>query len=94
MARLRKAPSLRRLALKASAQLHRVAAIACDSNGRPSARVDLSIDEGKVSKPDRGANARAQAKNFKESDRIRDELAAMGVVLKDSKDGTTWEIAR
>ena len=33
-------------------------------------------------------------KNFKESDRIRDELAAMGVVLKDSKDGTTWEVAR
>ena len=29
-----------------------------------------------------------------ESDRIRDELAAMGVVLKDTKDGTTWEIAR
>jgi cysteinyl-tRNA synthetase len=34
------------------------------------------------------------AKDFIESDRIRDELAAMGVVLKDSKDGTTWEIAR
>jgi cysteinyl-tRNA synthetase len=34
------------------------------------------------------------AKNFAESDRIRDELAAMGVVLKDSKDGTTWELAR
>jgi cysteinyl-tRNA synthetase len=33
-------------------------------------------------------------KNFKESDRIRDELAKMGVVLKDTKDGTTWEIAR
>jgi cysteinyl-tRNA synthetase len=33
-------------------------------------------------------------KNFAESDRIRDELAAIGVVLKDSKDGTTWEIAR
>jgi cysteinyl-tRNA synthetase len=33
-------------------------------------------------------------KNFKEADRIRDELAAMGVVLKDSKDGTTWEVAR
>ncbi len=39
------------------------------------------------------SNAR-KAKNFKESDRIRDELATMGVVLKDSKDGTTWEIAR
>jgi cysteinyl-tRNA synthetase len=33
-------------------------------------------------------------KNFHEADRIRDELAAMGIVLKDTKDGTTWEIAR
>ncbi len=44
------------------------------------------------------AAARAR-KDFKESDRIRDELAAMGVVLKDGKDKdgnpvTTWEIAR
>jgi cysteinyl-tRNA synthetase len=37
--------------------------------------------------------ARAR-RDFKESDRIRDELAAMGVVIKDSKEGTTWEIAR
>ena len=35
-----------------------------------------------------------KARNFAEADRIRDELAALGVVLKDSKDGTTWEIAR
>jgi cysteinyl-tRNA synthetase len=44
------------------------------------------------------AVARAR-KDFKESDRIRDELATMGVVLKDGKDAdgkpvTTWEIAR
>ena len=39
-------------------------------------------------------NAARKAKNFKESDRIRDALAKMGVVLKDTKDGTTWEIAR
>jgi cysteinyl-tRNA synthetase len=39
------------------------------------------------------AAARAR-KDFKESDRIRDEPAAMGVVVKDSKEGTTWEIAR
>jgi cysteinyl-tRNA synthetase len=45
------------------------------------------------SRIERRLNAR-KAKNFAESDRIRDELAAMGVVLKDSKDGTTWEIAR
>jgi cysteinyl-tRNA synthetase len=43
--------------------------------------------------------ARAR-KDFKESDRIRDELAAIGVLLKDGKDPatgepvTTWEIAR
>jgi cysteinyl-tRNA synthetase len=37
--------------------------------------------------------ARAR-KDFKESDRIRDELAAMGVIIKDSKEGTTWEVAR
>ena len=35
-----------------------------------------------------------KSKNFAESDRIRDELAALGVVLKDSKEGTTWEVAR
>jgi cysteinyl-tRNA synthetase len=35
------------------------------------------------------------AKNWGESDRIRDELAAMGVALKDNKDGTTtWEVKR
>jgi cysteinyl-tRNA synthetase len=39
-------------------------------------------------------DAARKAKNFKEADRIRDQLAAMGVVLKDTKDGTTWEIAR
>jgi cysteinyl-tRNA synthetase len=42
--------------------------------------------------------ARAR-KDFKESDRLRDELAAMGVLVKDGKDAdgnpvTTWEIAR
>uniref|UniRef100_E6VD12 Cysteine--tRNA ligase n=1 Tax=Rhodopseudomonas palustris (strain DX-1) TaxID=652103 RepID=E6VD12_RHOPX len=57
---------------------------------------------------DIGVNARALIeartaaranKDWKESDRIRDELAAMGVVLKDGKDEngkpvTTWELAR
>jgi cysteinyl-tRNA synthetase len=39
-------------------------------------------------------NAARAAKDFKESDRIRDELAALGILLKDSKEGTTWEVAR
>ncbi len=42
--------------------------------------------------------ARLEARRVKawaESDRIRDELAAMGVVLKDNKDGTTsWDVGR
>jgi cysteinyl-tRNA synthetase len=37
--------------------------------------------------------ARAR-KDFRESDRIRDELATMGITIKDSKEGTTWEVAR
>ncbi|MGD9767493.1 MAG: cysteine--tRNA ligase [Pseudolabrys sp.] len=36
--------------------------------------------------------AARKVKDFAESDRIRDELTAMGVILKDSKDGTTWEV--
>jgi cysteinyl-tRNA synthetase len=37
--------------------------------------------------------ARADArknKNFAEGDRIRDELASRGVIIKDSPTGTTW----
>jgi cysteinyl-tRNA synthetase len=40
-------------------------------------------------------NAARKAKDFKEADRIRDELAAMGVELEDRKDGTTtWRVKR
>ena len=30
------------------------------------------------------------AKNWAESDRIRDELKSNGIILEDSKQGTTW----
>ena len=46
---------------------------------------------------DRRIAARLSARkvrNFAEADRIRDELATMGIVLKDSKEGTTWEVGR
>ena len=54
----------------------------------------LVIDESKIVILIDARIAARKAKNFTEADRIREELAAMGVVLKDSKDGTTWEIAR
>ena len=52
------------------------------------------LDESAIKLRIDARNAARREKNFKEADRIRDELAAMGIVLKDSKDGTTWEIAR
>jgi cysteinyl-tRNA synthetase len=52
------------------------------------------IDEKRVNALIDARSAARKAKNFAEADRVRDELTAMGVVLKDSKDGTTWEIAR
>jgi cysteinyl-tRNA synthetase len=79
--------------LKASAQLLGLLQVSASdwASFRPAS---ITIDEGKVVNLIEARNAARKAKNFKESDRIRDELAAMGVVLKDSKDGTTWEIAR
>jgi cysteinyl-tRNA synthetase len=57
-------------------------------------RTAPGLDASKVETLISARTAARKAKNFAESDRIRGELAAMGVVLKDSKDGTTWEIAR
>lgn len=42
-------------------------------------------------------SARANAKkagDFNEADRIRDELAAMGIALKDSREGTSWVLEK
>jgi cysteinyl-tRNA synthetase len=79
--------------LKASAQLIGLLQLPATkwATFRPAS---LSIDENKVISLIEARTAARAEKNFRESDRIRDELAAMGIVLKDSKDGTTWEIAR
>jgi cysteinyl-tRNA synthetase len=62
---------------------------------------DLStIDVPEVHRLISARNAARKAKNFKEADRIRQELSAMGIQLKDAKDPatgeiiTTWEVKR
>jgi cysteinyl-tRNA synthetase len=80
--------------LKASAQLlgllqHSTAEWAA---WRPAS---VAIDDAHVEQLIGGRNAARKAKNFKEADRIRDELTAMGVELEDRKDGTTtWRVKR
>jgi cysteinyl-tRNA synthetase len=56
--------------------------------------VSQSVEETRIRQLVAARNAARQSKNFREADRIRDELAAMGVTLKDSKEGTTWEVGR
>ena len=59
-----------------------------------SKRKAVGVDADRVNALISDRTAARARKDFKESDRIRDELAAMGVAIKDSKDGTTWEVAR
>ena len=85
--------------LKASAQLMGLLQLAPQAwkSWRPAT---LEIDEGKIEALIASRQAARKARDFKQSDRIRDELAAKGIALKDSKDPktgeivTTWELAR
>jgi cysteinyl-tRNA synthetase len=53
------------------------------------------VDADKVNTLIDARNAARKAKSFKEADRIRDELKAMGIELEDHKDGTTtWKVLR
>ena len=80
--------------LKASAKLMGILqnSVAEWSAFRPAS---TAVDEHKVVNLIDARNAARRAKNFKEADRIRDELKAMGVELEDTKDGKTkWKVAR
>jgi cysteinyl-tRNA synthetase len=60
-----------------------------------SPNADLSVDEAQVNGLINARLEARKAKNWAESDRIRDELAKLGISIKDNKDGTTsWEVKR
>lgn len=54
----------------------------------------VDVDDTAVEKLIAARTAARDGKDWGEADRIRDELAEMGVVLKDGPEGTSWEIAR
>ena len=56
-------------------------------------RAGASLDEATITRLIGERAAAKAAKNFAEADRIRQELLAQGIVLKDSPAGTTWEAA-
>jgi cysteinyl-tRNA synthetase len=79
------------------------AALGAGARGTISAAGDVLVEAGDLDGAIRqvlAARSAARAtKNWAESDRLRDELAAMGVQLKDGKDAsgqpvTTWEMKR
>ena len=51
------------------------------------------LDEATIARLIAQRAAAKQAKNYAEADRIRQDLLAQGIVLKDSATGTTWEAA-
>jgi cysteinyl-tRNA synthetase len=55
---------------------------------------DFNLDETQIDAMITARNQARAEKDFTEADRLRDELTAMGVALKDGPEGTTWEIAR
>ena len=52
------------------------------------------VDEAWIETMIAKRKAAKKAKDFAEADRVREELAAKGVQLKDTREGTTWQIER
>ncbi|MDB5913488.1 MAG: cysS [Ramlibacter sp.] len=55
-------------------------------------RAGAALDEATIEQQIAARAAAKKARDFAEADRIRKELLAQGIVLKDSAGGTTWEM--
>lgn len=53
----------------------------------------VDLDEAKIEQMIQARNDARKNKDFAEADRLRDELAGMGIELHDGPEGTTWELA-
>ncbi len=59
----------------------------------PQSAANDCLDETRINAAIADRTAARAAKNWAESDRIRDELAAAGIILEDGPGGTTWRRA-
>jgi cysteinyl-tRNA synthetase len=64
------------------------------SNVQMKISAKAKVDEVAIADAIAARTAARAARNFAESDRIRDDLLAKGIVLKDGPRGTAWEFKR
>ncbi|MBY0511402.1 MAG: cysteine--tRNA ligase [Rhodospirillaceae bacterium] len=57
------------------------------------AKASSGVDAAEVERLIAARLAARKARDFREADRIRDTIAAMGVLIEDRADGTTWRVA-
>ncbi|WP_373183637.1 cysteine--tRNA ligase [Halomonas campaniensis] len=55
---------------------------------------DLPLSEEEIQERIDARAAAKKARDFAAADAIRDELAALGIILKDSREGTTWVVEK
>ncbi|OQX37501.1 MAG: cysteine--tRNA ligase [Oceanospirillales bacterium LUC14_002_19_P2] len=83
-------------ALPLAALLRKLGGILGILQGEPEAflKSGADVDEAWIQSMIDQRVAAKKNRDFTEADRIRDELASKGVILEDSREGTTWRIER
>ena len=83
-------------ALPLAALLVKLGAVLGILQRRPEAFLQsgAAVDEAWIESMIAQRVAAKKSRDFAAADRIRDELAAQGIILQDSREGTTWQIER
>lgn len=82
--------------LALAAQVKRLGDVLGILQGEPEAflKSGSDVDDAYILGQIDARKAAKKAKDFALSDKIRDDLAAQGIILQDSREGTTWRIER